>query len=243
MMIEEVFKVGDIVKADAGWRRAMKRRGLDRRGDRAGAGRSLLGRLFRSRGREGAPPRQRGLLLARRPQGQRLRPSDRRRGRAGRPDRGQGGATRRRARHRPDPARPAKLQSRRCAAVPASTVKPLDIVQQEGPSFTVEGWKVDLAELVVSRRVHARARVSCCTRSATATASATRPDRLPRQRHRNGGAVRRPDRQPFLEERVRCRRIRPRQARQRTGARLRLPRPHPLLRHAGRRRLRPPDAS
>ena len=26
--IEEVFKVGDIVKADAGWRRAMKRRGL-----------------------------------------------------------------------------------------------------------------------------------------------------------------------------------------------------------------------
>src|SRR5262245_27166428 len=26
--IEEVFKVGDIVKADAGWRRAMQRRGL-----------------------------------------------------------------------------------------------------------------------------------------------------------------------------------------------------------------------
>ena len=28
--IEEVFKVGDIVKADADWRRAMKRRGLER---------------------------------------------------------------------------------------------------------------------------------------------------------------------------------------------------------------------
>ena len=67
--LEEVFKVGDIVKADSGWRGAMKRRGLSDAGDRAGPGRSVLRGLFRSRGGERASARQRGFLLAQGRQG------------------------------------------------------------------------------------------------------------------------------------------------------------------------------
>ena len=123
-----------------------------------------------------------------------------------------------------------------------TNIKPLDIVQPEGPSFAVEGWKVVLAELVVPCRID-RARRAGAPPDRLSRRQARAADHLSRQRHRHGGALRRSDRQPFLEERVRCRRIRARQARERAGARLRLSRPHPLFRRAGRRRLRQADAS
>ena len=150
--IEEVFKVGDIVKADAGWRRAMKRRGPDRQGHRAGPGRSVLGRLLRPRGREGPPARQRRVLLAQGHQGQWLRAPDRGRGRAGRPDREQGRPPRRRARYHPDPEKIAQLRPR---------VDPADAqgrqaarCRAEGrPELYGRGLEGRLAELVVPRRL------------------------------------------------------------------------------------------
>ncbi len=215
----------------------------DGQGHRAGPGRSVLCRIFRSRGREGPPAGQRGLLLARRHQGQRLRASDRGRGRAGRPDRGQGGASRRRARHRSDPASDQRNYDRgRSIPRMRQDVKPLDIVQKDGPSFSVEGWKVRWQNW--SFRVGWTAREGLVLHQIGFRDGRTRAaDHLPRQRHRHGRALRGSDRQPFLEERVRRRRIRARQARQRAGARLRLPRPHPLFRRAGRRRLRQADRS
>ena len=65
VIIEEFFKVGDIVKKDAGWRKADQAARPDRQGHRTGAGRSVLGRLFRSRGREGPPARLGRQLLSR----------------------------------------------------------------------------------------------------------------------------------------------------------------------------------
>ena len=67
----------------------------DGKGHRTGAGRSVLRGIFRPRGRKGTPAGQRRLLLAQGHQGQWLRASDRGRGRAGRPDRGQGRPSRR----------------------------------------------------------------------------------------------------------------------------------------------------
>ncbi len=53
-------------------------------------------------------------------------------------------------------------------------VKPLDIVQKDGPSFKVDGWQGRLAELAVPRRLHrARGpRAPPAHLSATATRSA-----------------------------------------------------------------------
>ena len=46
-------------------------------------------------------------------------------------------------------------------------VKPIEITQPEGPSFTVDGHAVRLAEVAAADRLHARARAWSCTRSAT----------------------------------------------------------------------------
>ena len=150
--IEEVFKVGDIVKADADWRRAMKRRGLEGQGHRAGSGRSVFGRLFRPGGREGPQAGQRRVLLAQGPQGQWLCAPDRRRGRARRPDREQDRPSGRRARNHSDPEEIAQLRPR---------LDPADAQRRQAAGCRAEGrpelyrrWMEGrLAELVVPRRL------------------------------------------------------------------------------------------
>ena len=124
--------------------------------------------------------------------------------------------------------------------VPAFTqyrddVKPIEITQPEGPSFTVDGHHVQLAEVGPADRLHA------------ARGPRPAPDRLRRPRHaaadhlprRPGGdvrALRRPGAHAPVQERLRPGRVRHRLAGQPADARLRLRRAHPVLR---RRRQRP----
>ena len=42
-------------------------------------------------------------------------------------------------------------------------VKPIEITQPDGPSFTVDGWGGDLAEVVACGSASTRAKASCCT--------------------------------------------------------------------------------
>jgi primary-amine oxidase len=69
-------------------------------------------------------------------------------------------------------------------------LKPLDIVQPEGPSFTVDGWKV-------SWQNWHRSAPACLQRQGPGTF-----DHSPRERHRDGRAVCRSHGKQLLEERV-----------------------------------------
>ncbi|KRR30025.1 hypothetical protein CQ13_14600 [Bradyrhizobium retamae] len=139
--IEEVFKVGDIVKSDADWRRAMKRRGLDdkdielvqvdpfsagyfdrevEKGRRLVSAVSYWRRDLKDNGY--AHPIEGVVALV--------------------------DLIENRIVHlvnEPDiiPI-PKKSRNYDQASIPQTRkdVKPLDVVQKDGPSFTVEGWKV-----------------------------------------------------------------------------------------------------
>jgi primary-amine oxidase len=140
--IEEVFKVGDIVKADADWRQAMKRRGLkdddielvqvdpfsagyfDReveKGRRLVSAVSYWRRDLKDNGY--AHPIEGVVALVDLIENRIVHLVD-----------------------EPDiiPI-PKKSRNYDRASIPQTRkdVKPLDVVQQDGPSFTVEGWKVD----------------------------------------------------------------------------------------------------
>jgi primary-amine oxidase len=139
--IEEVFKVGDIVKADAGWRRAMKRRGLNSRDielvqvDPFSAGyferevekgRRLVSAVsyWRSDIKDNgyAHPIEGVVALVDLIECKVVHLVD-----------------------EPDIVPIPKRQrnyNREALGPVRTTVKPLDIVQPDGPSFTVEGWKV-----------------------------------------------------------------------------------------------------
>ena len=150
--IEEVFKVGDIVKRDAGWRHAMKRRGLtdedielvqvdpfsagyfDRdveKGRRLVSAVSFWRRDIKDNGY--AHPIEGVVALVDLIEDKVVQLVD-----------------------EPDIV-PIPKRSRNYdrASIPKmrDDVKPLDIVQKDGPGFSVEGWKVSLAELVVPRRL------------------------------------------------------------------------------------------
>ncbi len=121
---------------------------------------------------------------------------------------------------------------------PRTDIKPLNIEQPEGPSFKVDGWKVDWQKW--SFRVGFTPREGLVLHQlAYQDGDRKRSHHPPRQRHRNGGALCRSDRQSLLEVGLRCRRIWPRHTRQRAGARLRLPRQHPLFQYPGGRRAGP----
>ena len=136
-------------------------------GYRAGSGRSVFGRLFRPGGGEGPQAGQRRVLLAQGPQGQWLRASDRRRGRARRSDREQDRPTGRRARHHSDPEEIAQLRPRLDPANPQG--RQAAGCRAEGrPELHGRRLEGRLAELVVPRRLD-RARGSCAA-----------PDRLSR---------------------------------------------------------------
>ena len=140
--IEEVFKVGDIVKADADWRHAMKRRGLkdedielvqvdpfsagyfDREVEK---GRRLVSAVsyWRTDIKDNgyAHPIEGVVALVDLIENKIVHLVD-----------------------EPDiiPI-PKKSRNYDRASIPQTRndVKPLDVVQKDGPSFTVEGWKVD----------------------------------------------------------------------------------------------------
>ena len=111
---------------------------------------------------------------------------------------------------------PKKSRNYDRASIPQTRndVKPLDVVQKDGPSFTVEGWKVDWQNW--SFRVGLTAREGLVLHQiAFRDRRARAADHLSGQRHRHDRALCRSDRQPFLEMRVRCRRVWTGQARQR----------------------------
>ena len=123
---------------------------------------------------------------------------------------------------------------------PLDTLKPIEITQPEGPSFTVEGDLVSWANWRFPIGFDAR-EGSCCA----ASASRRRPGRrarhhLPGVDRRDGGPVRRPVAGAVLAELLRHRRVPVRPVRQLAGAGLRLPRRDPLLRRHARRRARQP---
>ncbi len=139
--IEEVFKVGDIVKADAGWRQAMKRRGLGASEielvqvdpfsagyfDRAvEKGRRLVSAVcyWRADIKDNgyAHPIEGVVALVDLIECKVVQLVDE-------PD------------IVPIPKTPRNY-NREALGTPRQDVKPLDIVQKDGPGFSVEGWKV-----------------------------------------------------------------------------------------------------
>jgi primary-amine oxidase len=139
--IEEVFKVGDIVKADAGWRRAMKRRGLNDKdialvqvdpfsagyfNRKVEKGRRLVSavaywrRAIKDNGY--AHPIEGVVALVDLIECKVVQLVDE-------PD------------IIPIPKRPRNY-NREALGPMRKTLKPLDIVQKDGPSFRVEGWQV-----------------------------------------------------------------------------------------------------
>jgi len=141
VIIEEFFKVGEIVKADTGWRRAMQRRGLDDReidlvqvdpfsagyfGREVEKGRRLVSAVsyWRSDIKDNgyAHPIEGVVALVDLIEGKVVHLVD-----------------------EPEivPIPRIKRNYHRADLPPPRTdLKPLDLVQNEGPSFTVEGWKV-----------------------------------------------------------------------------------------------------
>lgn len=140
--IEEVFKVGDIVKADVGWRRAMKRRGLEdndielvqvdpfsagyfdrevEKGRRLVSAVSYWRKDLKDNGY--AHPIEGVVALVDLIENKVVHLVD-----------------------EPDVVPiPRKSRNYDRASIPQTRkdVKPLDVVQKDGPSFSVEGWKVD----------------------------------------------------------------------------------------------------
>ena len=139
--IEEVFKVGDVVKADAGWRRAMKRRGVSAKEieliqvdpfsagyfDRdVEKGRRLVSAVsyWRSDIKDNgyAHPIEGVVALVDLIENKVVQLVD-----------------------EPEIVPIPKTQrnyNREALPEPRRNIKPLDIVQQDGPSFSVEGWKI-----------------------------------------------------------------------------------------------------
>ena len=115
-------------------------------------------------------------------------------------------------------------------------LKPLEVHQPEGVSFTVDGHEVSLAAVAVRGRVLAPGRPGAAQhplRRRRARAAGLLPGLV----RRAGDPVRGPAGAAQLDQRVRRRRVRDRAADQLADPRLRLPRPHQL---PGRARL-PPD--
>ena len=126
---------------------------------------------------------------------------------------------------------------RRGPAEPARTdLKPISITQPEGPSFTVDGNLVAVAEVAVPRRRSIRTRGWCCTRSRTTTTGARRSILHRASISEMVVPYGDPERAARVEERVRRGRVGPRPHDAAAHARLRLPRRDPLLRRHARQR-------
>ena len=116
-------------------------------------------------------------------------------------------------------------------------VKPLEITQPEGASFTLDGNRAALAEVVAARRLqpprgHGPAHRRLRRRRPHA------PGRAPAVVRRDGRALPRPDDRPLPAHRVRHRRVGPRLHDHVARARLRLPRRDRLPRRGDARHAR-----
>ena len=170
--IEEVFKVGDIVKADAGWRHAMKRRGLTDEDIELVQVDPFSAGYFDREVEKGRRLVSAVSFWRRGYQGQWLCPSDRRRGRAGRSDRGQGRPARGRAGNRSDPEAVSQLRPR----VDPENARGRQAARHraEGRSrFLGRGLEGFLAELVVPRRLDGARRPRAASDRVSATAGAS----------------------------------------------------------------------
>jgi Cu2+-containing amine oxidase len=196
--IEEVFKVGDIVKRDSGWRRAMTRRGLsdaeielvqvdpfsagyfDREVEK---GRRLVSAVsyWRKDAKDNgyAHPIEGVVALVDLIEEKVVHLVDE-------PD------------IVPIPKRSRNYDTASIGRM-RDDVKPLDIVQKDGPSFSVEGWKVAWQNF--SFRVGWTAREGLVLHGIAFRSA----DHLSRQRHRHDRPLCRSDSEPLLEERLRCR--------------------------------------
>ena len=101
-----------------------------------------------------------------------------------------------------DPERMAAPDNVPRFAAPRADVKPIEITQPEGASFTVDGHDVALAEVARAASASRRARASSCTRSATRTGHAA-PDHLPRVAGGDVRPLRRSGADAPLQERLR----------------------------------------
>ena len=151
IMLEEFERVDEIVKADPGWVRGDGPRGHHRPGPGPVRARSPP---VTTAPRRGGPAHAAGAVLPAAPPGGPL---------LGAPGR------RRRGLRRPDRAAGRQLDRRRAAAgagrggqlrrpggtlgPPRTTLKPIEITQPEGPSFTVDGDVVTLGELALPGRL------------------------------------------------------------------------------------------
>ena len=238
-MDEEFTSCEQIVQADPRWQEAMRRRGVDRL--RADDDRPVGVELDRAGGRPVGPAhRAPADLAARGARRARLRAPGRGPGRGGRPGRrrgGRGGGPR----VVPFPTQPGNYEEPWLfeeGNVPAvagyrDDLKPIEISQPEGPSFTVDGHAVSWQQLAAADRVH------------PARGAGAAPGRLRRPAdHLSGLAgrdvrpLRRPGTDPPVQERVRPGRVRHRLAGQLAHPGLRLRRAHPLLRRRGQRQRR-----
>ncbi len=192
VMLEEFFKCEAVVKADPSWRAAMHRRGLTDRDIELVQVDPFSSGFFDK-------PFERGARIVRAVSYFREHPQDN--GYA-HPIEGVvavvdliGGKVIDLTDE--DPVVPIPRKKRNYAASdvkdPRTDIKPLNIEQPEGASFSVDGWKVDWQKWSFPRRVHAARGAGAAPaglpgRRAQAIADPSR------QRHRNGGALCRSDR-------------------------------------------------
>ena len=119
---------------------------------------------------------------------------------------------------------------------PLESLKPIEITQPEGRSFTVDGQPRPVGQVGPALRVQRAGRPDPAPDQLRRP-----PDRLPGQHRRDGGALRPADAGAVLAELLRLRRVHVRPVRRLARAGLRLPRRHPLHRRGHRRRLRQPE--
>src|SRR5262249_37702683 len=139
ILIEEVFKVGDIVKADPGWRGAMKRRGLNDAQNELGQGDPFSPGYFNREGGKG------GRLVSAVSYGRK----DNKDNGYAHPIEGVVALVdliENRVVQLVDEPEivpiPKRLRNYDRDSIPhtRTDVKPLDVVQKHGPSFAVDGW-------------------------------------------------------------------------------------------------------
>ena len=204
IMDDDFFAVDEIVKADAGWVEAMARRGLT---DLDSPAMPALARRVRLR-RRGGPAAAAGALLRAAPaRGPPVGAPGRRRGGIRGPDRAAGDQA-----DRPRDAAGAHGEEHNhddpaYTGPPRTTLKPLEITQPEGPSFTVDGDVVTWDNWRLRIGFDAREGLVLYQIAYRRLSGRERPVDLPRLGGRDGGALRRPQPDPVLAELLRHRRV------------------------------------
>ena len=232
-VVTELMEAEELVRLDPAFRAAMQRRGIaDLDAIQVDAWPAGHFGEPDDDGRQAEPLRR---LRQAAPGRQRVGPPDRRRDRVRRPQPPRG-AARRRPRRRADPARERQLRCRRRRAAARRHRGARDHPARR-PWIHARRPRALVAALAGARRLHA----ARGARAQPARLRGRRPaalDPLPRVALGDGRALRRPEPDALLEERLRRRRERRRRRRLAAHARLRLPRRDRLPRRARLRRRR-----